>query len=174
MLIAKMLVSKIISPLWFLSIMALVLLIWVYQREGWSGLAENFCQDIWLSTKRFAMIVAIFIIITGSINHLSRKNPTVVKDLIAGKYGLVVMNIVAMSLPGPAGAEQLREAWGNGGNRCQVVICLTAMMAMGITMFIFRSKFLGGSLTLVWMGIACTLLIQVWAVCQLKPWTWLK
>ncbi len=159
---------------YILALAAIGLLLWIYQREGFGGLLEAVTIQIKNVAIKYAWIVFMFIVIAGAIDHLAKKNPEDVKDLISGKRGEAPMIIVSTILPGPAGANQLREEWESGENRGNVIVCLTAMMALSITMFIFRARFLGGQLTLIWVGIAGVMLFQVWFVCKLKPWEWFK
>ncbi len=160
---------KVISDkvLWVLIAGAFGLLVWIYQREGISGLFEAFSKEIKASAIKFSAVCLVFILIVGSIDHLAKKNPEVVKDLISGKRGQLKMMLVSMVLPGPAGANQLREEWERGENYSNIIFCLTAMMAMGINIFIFRAAFLGPPLTLIWVGIGSLFLIEVWLFCKL-------
>jgi len=72
-----------------------------------------------------------------------------------------------MVLPGAAGANQLHEEWDRGKNHANIIFCLSAMMAMGINVFIFRAPFLGPQLTLIWIGIGSLFIAMVWIFCKL-------
>ena len=83
------------------------------------------------------------------------------------------MIALAASLPGPAGGKQLQDAWNDkDSNKTKLLVCLVGMMALNVNMILFRSKVLGGPLTLIWFTMAFVLLAQVWLVCRFKPWLW--
>ena len=153
--------------LWALMVGAFCLLFWIYQQEGMSGVSETFCNEIKSVAGKLFPICLMFALIAGPIDHLAKKNPEQVQNLISGKSGQLKMMLVSMVLPGPAGAKQLRAEWEKGKNYSNIIFCLTAMMAMGINIFIFRATFLGPKLTLIWVGLGSAFLLQVWIFCRL-------
>lgn len=156
---------------WFILVgAALFLLIVIYRSYGWEGVSEALKKDVLKSATRFVPIVVAFILIMGSVSFLARKNPERVHDIVSGKEGQIKMMLISMAMPGPAGAKELRTSWEKGEKPSQIILCLTAMMAMGITMFIFRAGFLGPQLTLIWLGIGSFLIAEVWLAGKLVNW----
>jgi hypothetical protein len=164
------------SALYLLIAGAIFLLITIYRSYGIEGLSEAIRKDMRISAQNFIPIVVIFIVIMGSISFHARKNPGRVHNIISGKEGQIKMLFYSMIMPGPAGAPELCKAWKNGEKPGQVILCLTAMMGLGITMFIFRGKFLGGELTLIWFCLASALVGEVWVIGLIADWikVWLR
>ena len=146
---------------------ALCLLFWIYQREGITGISEAFGNEIKESTIKLLSICTVFVLIAGSIDHLAKKNPAQVQSLISGQKGIIPMLLISMVLPGPAGANQLHNEWMRGKNHANIILCLTAMMGMGINIFIFRALFLGPQLTFIWIVASSFLMFQVWLFCKI-------
>lgn len=156
-----------------LGIAAVGLLVVIFREEGLLGVWRTIKVDVVGITVKFIPVIIVFFVITGAINHLQHRYPQQFKDIIAGKSGTVMMVGLAALMPGPAGGQQLQDAWNEQDNhRTQVLLCLVAMMALSVNTILFRAKVLGGPLTLIWMSIAMALFGQVWAISKLKPWTW--
>lgn len=156
-----------------LGIAAMSLLVVIFREEGLLGVWKTIRVDVIGVTVKFIPIIIVFFTITGAIDHLQHRHPQKFKDIIAGKNGTAMMIGLAAAMPGPAGGQQLQDAWnGQDVNRTKILLCLVGMMALSINTILFRSKVLGGPLTLIWLSIALALLGQVWVVGRLKPWTW--
>lgn len=166
------LVEKVIAyfseiAIFLLGIAALALLVVIFREEGLLGVWETIRVDVTGIAIKFVLILIIFFVITGSINHLYAKHPKTFEDIIAGKHGVVTMLGLSSAMTGPAGAQQLHDEWNKQGvNKTNVLLCLTSMMALGVNIFIFRAKVLGGPLTLIWVGMGLIFLAQVWVVCK--------
>ena len=152
---------------------AVGLLALIFYEEGSAGVWATISVDVAEVLGKFVVMMAIFFTITGSINHLYKTHPGKFHEVISGKYGMVAMISLAAIMPGPAGGQQLQDAWNTPGtDRVNVLLCLAAMMGASITMFMFRSKFIGTTLTLIWFGIAVSFIAQIWAVGRMKSWVW--
>jgi len=173
-------VTKIISKssqiaLLILALGAIFLLLQIYGEEGVIGIWKTFRVDVIDATKKFIPILIIFFTITGALDHLQKRHEKEFNDIITGKSGTVKMVALAASLPGPAGGQQLQDAWNKkDSNKTKLLLCLVGMMAFNINMVLFRSKVLGGELTLIWLAMSCALIFQVWLICKLKPWLWFQ
>ena len=153
-----------------MGVAALGLLVWVYQEEGIAGVWTTLRVDVLKLSAKFVWVCLIFFVIAGTINHQAKKHQKEFGDTLAGKNGMIRMIILATVMPGPAGGQQLQEEWKNPTtDKTKVLVCLCAMMSLGITIFIFRGKVLGPQLTMIWIGMAWVFLIEVWAVT--KAWT---
>lgn len=154
-------------------IAAIFLLLAIFRDEGFAGVWSTLKVDVYQILVKFIVILAIFFVITGSLNHLQKRHPEDFRKILAGEKGKLPMILLAMVMPGPAGAGQLKQAWEMPDcNKTNVMLALTAMMALGINIYIYRARLLGGPLVLIWTIMAITLLAQVWLVCRFKPWTW--
>ena len=160
--------SNMAIPLLWVS--AIALLTWIFKDEGLAGIWTTIKVDVVKVTLRFIPVIVVFFLITGSINHLAKSHQKEFGDTLAGKNGTVKMVVLATLMPGPAGGQQMQEAWKNPDtNKAKFLVCFVAMMALGVNIFIFRARVLGGSLTLLWFGMALIFLAQVWFVG--KAWT---
>ena len=149
------------------------LLVLIFCDEGWRGVWKTIAVDTFAVAKAFFLLLAIFFSITGSLNHLEERRPEKFKAILSGKWGQVPMMGLAALMPGMAGTKQIGKAYKDKSiEKINVLLCLTASMALGIHVFIYRAKFLGGELTLIWVGMSFWLLAQVWFVCKFKPWRW--
>lgn len=156
-----------------LGIAALSLLVIIFREEGGIGVWNTIKTDIAGVTIRFIPVIAVFFTITGALNHLQKRHAEEFRNIISGKNGMIKMVALAAALPGPAGGQQLQDAWNDkDSNKTKLMLCLVGMMALNINVLLFRSKVLGGSLTLIWLGIALALFAQVYLVCRFKPWLW--
>jgi len=148
-----------------LGVAAAGLLFWIYKEEGLVGVVNTLRGDVLKMAAKFVVVCLIFFVIAGAISHQARRHPKQFGDTLAGKNGMVRMIILATVMPGPAGGQQLQEEWKDPStDKTKVLVCLCAMMSLGITIFIFRGKVLGPQLTLIWIGMAWVFLIEVWAV----------
>ncbi len=141
---------------------AIALLVWIYQREGAKGFWETMSGDSVIATIKLGPICIALFVIVGSINHLAKKNPATVFELIEGKYGTARMMAVSAALPGPAGAEHLRKAWEKGQNKANVILAMYAAMAMSMNLFIFRGSQLGWQLTSIYISLQVFFIAIVW------------
>lgn len=177
MLIVK-LVEKVVSyfsgvAIFLLGAAAVFLLVVIFREEGLVGLWNTVKVDIAGVMVKFIFVLVVFFVITGALNHLQKQHREKFRAIISGKEGTTKMIVLAAAMPGPAGGQQLQDAWNdNGIDKTKVLLCLVGMMALGINTILFRAKVLGGPLTLIWMSMAFLLLAQVWFVCRFKPWTW--
>lgn len=159
--------------IFLLGLGALFLLIVIFREEGIIGVWNTLKTDITGVTVKFIPVIIVFFTITGALNHLQKRHTEEFKAIISGKKGTVKMVALAAALPGPAGAQQLQDAWKDtDSNKTKLMLCLVGMMALNVNVLLFRSKVLGGQLTLIWLGIACALFVEVWLVCRYKPWSW--
>ncbi len=177
MLIVKMFEKGMIffSEIMFLilGVAALSLLVVIGREEGVIGVWNTLRVDVLGMLVRFITVLVIFFTIAGSLNHLQRRHSERFKNIISGNEGTTKMLALAATLPGPAGGKQLKDAWEDPtSNKTKVMLCLVAMMALGVNSLVFRAKVLGGPLTMIWIFTAFMLLFQVWIVCKLKPWVW--
>ncbi|MFI5205848.1 MAG: hypothetical protein ACHQVK_02815, partial [Candidatus Paceibacterales bacterium] len=161
--------TKIVSDkvLWFFVVVAVGFLWWIYSREGFSGLRNAFCDEIRIAAVKFTVICIVFILVVGSVDHLAKKNPETVKELISGKRGWLPMIAASVFIPGVGVSDQLREEWEEGSHRSNVIVCLAAMMLLSVTTFMFRASFLGSQLTLIWIVIGLVILILIWLITRL-------
>lgn len=144
---------------------AIGLLLLIFREEGLAGVWSTIKVDTAKVLGKFVFVMIVFFVITGAINHLQKRHPNEFQKAINGDYGMVFMLWAAALTPGPSGGQQLQDAWNTPGvKKANVLLCLTAMMAASITMFLFRAKFIGPTLTLIWTGIAVGLLLEVWAI----------
>ncbi len=177
MLIVKM-IKKVITyfssiAILILGIASVALLIIIFKEEGIMGVWITMKSDMKVVTIKFIPVLIVFFTITGALNHLQSKHSDEFKGILAGKKGTVKMVLLAASLPGPAGGQQLQDVWNEkGSDKTNLLICLVGMMALNSTMVLFRSKVLGGPLTLIWLSLATIFLFEVWFVCRFKPWSW--
>ncbi|NDE68264.1 hypothetical protein EB052_01515 [bacterium] len=155
-----------------LCLTAFALFVIIFREEGVMGVTSTLKNEVLRGTLSFVPILALFFGIMGAVSHLQKRHPDEFKDIMEGKRGTTLMVILAAAMPGPAGGEQLQSAWNSKINRTNTILCLTSMMALGMNTILFRAKVLGGPLTLIWIGIAFSIFLQVWLVCKLKPWTW--
>jgi len=148
---------------------ALCLLGMVFREEGIAGVWNTISKDVTGVTLKFIPVLVVFFVITGVINHLQQRHSKEFEDTLAGKKGTFKMAILAALMPGPAGGQQLQEAWNKSGpNKTKSLLCLTAMMALSINAILFRSKVLGGPLTMIWFLMGLALFFQVWIICKIK------
>jgi hypothetical protein len=155
-------------------IMGAVLLAMIFRDEGLKGIISTFKVDILRVTIKYISILFIFFTIAGAVDHLQRRHDQEFKRLVGGEHGPVIMMMLGSVLPGPAGAKQMHDGWHGDGNKRYILLALTSMMALGMNTLIFRSKLLGGELTLIWMGMALAFLGQVYvAVTWIIPLSWL-
>jgi len=139
------------------------LLFLIYREEGFSGVWATLSIDVMRMVKGFAVILAIFFILTGAVNHLTKSHPQEFREIVTGKYGTTAIIALSVVMPGMAGGKQLQEAWNMPGtDKATLIICLVAMMGGSLTMYIFRAAFIGPNLTIIWTGILICLLTQVW------------
>lgn len=172
-LIGKCIVILSSSGMWLLSLAAVCLLFLIFKEEGLAGVWSTITVDVAGTLSKFMLMLIVFFTITGSINHLQKQHPEGFREVVSGKYGTVPMVLLSMVMPGPAGGKQLQDAWNTpGADKAVLILCLTAMMGGSITMFMFRSKFIGPTLTLVWVGIVSCVLFQVWFIGKIRPWIW--
>ena len=177
MVIIKML-EKTIAYFSEISIMLLglvgfILLVVIFKEDGISGVWDTVRVDVFGIFIKYIPVLLVFFTITGALNHLQKKHSEEFHDIVSGKKGTVKMVLLAAALPGPAGGKQLQDAWNlKDSNKTKLLLCLVGMMALNVNLILFRSKVLGGPLTLIWFGIAATLLFEIWAVSKLKPWMW--
>ena len=84
---------------------------------------------------------------------------------------MVALSVV---MQGMAGGKQLQDAWNMPeSDKSILIICLVAMMGGSITMYIFRSAFIGPTLTLIWTGIIACVLAEVWVLGKVYSRFWL-
>ena len=160
--------------IFLLGIAAVYLLYVIFREEGLIGVWNTIKIDILGVFIKFTWTLIVFFTITGALDHLQKKHTQEFKDIVSGRKGTVKMVSLAASLPGPAGGKQLHDEWDEkGSDRTKLLLCLVGMMALNVNVLLFRSKVLGGQLTLIWMGMAMALFLQVWLVCRFKPWLWL-
>ena len=134
--------SEIAIPL--LWVAAVALLVWIFHDEGLTGVWSTIKVDVVKVTIRFIPVIVVFFLITGAINHLAKAHPKEFGETLAGKNGTTKMVILATLMPGPAGGQQMQEAWKNPStDKTKFLVCFVAMMALGINIFIFRARVLG-------------------------------
>lgn len=156
-----------------LGIAAVSLLLVIFREEGIIGVWNTIRHDITGVTVKFIPVIIVFFTITGALDHLQKRHSKEFDDIVSGRKGTVKMVALAASLPGPAGGRQLQEAWNDkNSDKTKLLLCLVGMMALNINVLLFRSKVLGGPLTLIWLCMALVMLGEVWLVCRFKPWLW--
>ncbi|MBI3638128.1 hypothetical protein HY227_00070 [Candidatus Wolfebacteria bacterium] len=146
---------------------AIYLLFIIFKEEGWGGVWTTLRVDTLRVLVKFLILIVVFFLITGAINHWCQRHPERISEIISGKDGKIKMIVLSMVLPGPAGGEQLQNEWNNGGNKTNVILCLIGMMALGFNVIVFRAKVLGTNLILIWIGIAIAIFIQVYLICKI-------
>ena len=145
----------------------------IFKEDGVSGVWDTVRTDVWGIFLKYIPVLLVFFTITGALTHLQKRHADEFHDIVAGKKGTVKMVLLAAALPGPAGGKQLQDAWNlKDSNKTKLLLCLVGMMALNVNLILFRSKVLGGPLTLIWFGIAFTLLLEIWVICKFKPWLW--
>jgi len=156
-----------------LGIGGLALLAVIFKEEGITGVWSTIRVDILGIVIKYIPVLIVFFTITGALSHLQGHHAKEFKDIVSGKQGTIKMVALAAALPGPAGGKQLQDAWNlKDSNKTKLLLCLVGMMALNVNLILFRSKVLGGQLTLIWLCMAVMFLVQVWLVCKCKPWTW--
>ncbi len=154
---------------------AVILLGVIYWEEGVTGVWHTLRNDVAGVLWNFKVVLAVFFVITGAINHLQERHPQKFQDIMAGKWGTAPVVLLAAAMPGPAGGEQLQKAWSDRAtNRLYVLLGLVGMMGLGMNSLLFRARVLGGPLTLIWLMLASKTLIEVWLVMKFRPWTWFR
>jgi hypothetical protein len=153
------------ASMYILGAMAVGLLLMIFYEEGVSGVWSTITIDMAKMAPKFLIIFAVIIVITGSVNHLARKHPETVRDIIRGNYGIVTMLVLATTMPGAAGGQQVQDAWNTPNiNRTNVLLCLVATMGAAMMMFMFKAMFIGPTLTLIYASLISGLMIQVWVI----------
>ncbi|HEX8947196.1 MAG TPA: hypothetical protein VF829_03225 [Candidatus Paceibacterota bacterium] len=153
------------AGIWILTLTAVGLLFLIFKNEGLAGVWATIKVDVAKVVVKFALMLVIFFVITGSMNHLVRNNPGEFRKWASGEHGTLSMVLVSIVMPGPAGGQQLRDAWKlPETDKATLILCLVAMMGGSVTMFMFRSQFIGPLLTTMYGGIFCLELLLVWVL----------